>query len=87
MTGARKPYFAFFPHQFACANGEKCIPKMWRCDFDNDCSDWSDEADCNRTTCSENSFKCNNGQCILSKWRCDLEKDCQVNQDLFLCFS
>lgn len=28
--------------QFRCNNG-KCIPKLWYCDFDDDCGDNSDE--------------------------------------------
>lgn len=52
---------------------------VWRCDFDNDCSDGLDERDCNKTTCAPNFRQCDNGQCISSKWWCDLEKDCQVN--------
>lgn len=28
--------------EFACKN-RHCIPKLWMCDFDNDCGDDSDE--------------------------------------------
>lgn len=31
--------------QFQCRN-ERCIPAIWKCDEDDDCSDNSDEADC-----------------------------------------
>ncbi|EMP33581.1 Low-density lipoprotein receptor-related protein 8 [Chelonia mydas] len=31
--------------QFQCRN-ERCIPAVWKCDEDDDCSDNSDEADC-----------------------------------------
>ena len=32
-------------NQFRCRN-ERCIPSVWRCDEDDDCSDNSDEDDC-----------------------------------------
>ena len=30
---------------FKCTNGQ-CIDKKWKCDFDDDCDDASDEQDC-----------------------------------------
>ncbi|CAG11573.1 unnamed protein product, partial [Tetraodon nigroviridis] len=33
--------------QFQCKNG-RCIPTLWRCDDDDDCSDNSDEENCLR---------------------------------------
>ena len=33
---------------FACGNGEKCIPKLWKCDSEHDCVDGSDEVHCGR---------------------------------------
>lgn len=29
--------------QFKCANSERCIPKQWTCDKENNCGDNSDE--------------------------------------------
>ncbi|KAJ4936464.1 hypothetical protein JOQ06_001056, partial [Pogonophryne albipinna] len=31
--------------QFQC-NNKRCIPTIWRCDDDDDCSDNSDEENC-----------------------------------------
>jgi len=31
--------------EFSCSSG-MCIRLSWRCDDDNDCRDWSDEANC-----------------------------------------
>lgn len=33
--------------QFQCKNG-RCIPTLWRCDDDDDCSDNSDEENCRK---------------------------------------
>lgn len=33
---------------FACVSGDKCVPKVWKCDSEHDCVDGSDEADCGR---------------------------------------
>uniref|UniRef100_A0A670I753 Low-density lipoprotein receptor-related protein 8 n=1 Tax=Podarcis muralis TaxID=64176 RepID=A0A670I753_PODMU len=66
--------------QFQCRN-ERCIPSIWKCDEDDDCSDNSDEADCPKKTCAESDFTCNNGHCIPSRWKCDGEEECPDGSD------
>lgn len=39
-------------NQFRCRN-ERCIPSVWRCDEDDDCSDNSDEDDCREWLAAE----------------------------------
>ena len=64
----------------------------YRCDFDKDCNDASDEIGCNViSNCrhfmrQENHFaglmKCpNTTACILEDWKCDGHNDCWDNWD------
>ncbi|CAL8306439.1 unnamed protein product [Lota lota] len=66
--------------QFQCDNG-RCIPTLWRCDDDDDCSDNSDEENCPKKTCATTDFACNNGQCVPARWRCDGESECVDGSD------
>uniref|UniRef100_A0A8C9U2P2 Low density lipoprotein receptor-related protein 8, apolipoprotein e receptor n=1 Tax=Scleropages formosus TaxID=113540 RepID=A0A8C9U2P2_SCLFO len=66
--------------QFQCRN-QRCIPVIWRCDDDDDCSDNSDEDNCPKKTCAATDFTCKNGQCVPERWRCDGEPECPDGSD------
>lgn len=70
---------------FTCRN-QRCIPKSWICDGDDDCLDNSDEEqNCTKPTCGSNEFQCKSGRCIPLNFRCDQENDCGDHSDEFEC--
>ncbi|KAI5732042.1 hypothetical protein M8J77_020305 [Diaphorina citri] len=60
---------------------------MYRCDFDPDCSDGSDEAECHTQTmdCKEDEFQCIYPKCVRLEFRCDGDDDCGDNSDEMYC--
>ncbi|XP_048207307.1 low-density lipoprotein receptor-related protein 8 isoform X8 [Perognathus longimembris pacificus] len=80
LPGGQGPAKECEVDQFRCRNG-RCIPSVWRCDEDDDCSDNSDEDDCPKKTCSDSDFTCDNGHCIPERWKCDGEEECPDGSD------
>ncbi|XP_032284561.1 low-density lipoprotein receptor-related protein 8 isoform X4 [Phoca vitulina] len=80
QRGGQGPVKECEEDQFRCRN-ERCIPSVWRCDEDDDCSDNSDEDDCPKKTCSDSDFTCGNGHCIPERWKCDGEEECPDGSD------
>lgn len=71
-------------NQFACADGRRCIPLKWKCDYSPDCADGSDEPDdCAPSTCVPGQFQCMlTRRCIPKGFVCDREPDCGFTEDL-----
>lgn len=66
--------------QWQCGN-KLCIPKLWKCDGDNDCGDLSDERSCGDDKCRGKQFQCDNKKCVPEHWRCDYDNDCGDGSD------
>ena len=71
--------------QFACADGEKCIPADFTCDYINDCEDNSDEINADCVCDPAYEFECDGGGCINATWACDGENDCADGSDEYNC--
>ncbi|XP_072025071.1 uncharacterized protein [Amphiura filiformis] len=66
-------------NEYTCADGLTCIPEDYRCDYLDDCEDFSDELDCECNPMTD--FQCVSGGCVNSTWRCDGEEDCYDGSD------
>ncbi|XP_031636424.1 low-density lipoprotein receptor 1-like [Contarinia nasturtii] len=69
------------PGEFTCKSSNQCIPHLWLCDNEYDCSDTSDEDACENKECKPWMFSCDDGHCIYSTWRCDGDLDCRNGKD------
>ncbi|KAK0182266.1 hypothetical protein PV327_000421 [Microctonus hyperodae] len=71
--------------QFQCVNGTSrdgayCVNLSSKCDSENDCSDGSDELNCEDTGCLGN-FQCRSGQCLGRHLVCNGIGDCDDGSD------
>jgi len=71
--------------QFQCINGTSrdgayCVSLSAKCDSENDCSDGSDEINCEAEGCPGN-FRCASGQCLKRHLVCNKIMDCDDGSD------
>ena len=71
--------------QFQCVNGTSrdgayCVSLSAKCDSENDCSDGSDEVNCEQEGCPGN-FQCASGQCLKRHLVCNGIVDCDDGSD------
>ena len=53
---------------FRCDNGH-CISRMWLCDKEDDCMDWSDETDCKDDEVSASEPETGDATCAGTDYR------------------
>ncbi|XP_008556076.1 uncharacterized protein LOC103577281 [Microplitis demolitor] len=75
--------------QFQCVNGTSrdgayCVNLSSKCDSENDCSDGSDELNCEDEGCPGN-FQCKSGQCLGRHLVCNGIVDCDDGSDEVNC--
>ncbi|KAL4217908.1 Enteropeptidase [Mactra antiquata] len=61
-----------------CNSTDRCIPQEALCNRQVDCSDESDEQNCE---CRENEYSCTNGRCIENIYLCDRTPQCLDQSD------
>jgi len=65
-----------------------CLPQSARCNGTVECTDGSDEYDCEVHSCKSGTWMCSNRkECVSKSWLCDGENDCSDGSDEENCAS